>query len=360
MFAYTIRRLLLMIPTLLGIMIINFAIIQAAPGGPIDVVIAQVRGRAIDPSARVSAQGSETQRQGSGEDRTRGARGIPPEFLAQLRQQLGFDLPWYERFARMIAQYTTFDFGTSFFSGQRVVELVFQKMPVSISLGLSSTLIIYLVSIPLGIRKAVRDGSRFDIWTSAAILLAYAIPAFLFAVLLIVLFAGSQFLQIFPLAVLTSDNHAQLTWSGRILDRIWHLVLPVTAIVIGGFATLTVLTKNSFLDEINKLYVVTARAKGLAERRVFYGHVFRNAMLLVISGVPGVVLSVLFYGAFLIEIIFSLDGMGLLGYQAVINRDYPVVFATLYFFTLLGLVMTIVRDLTYNLVDPRIDFEARL
>jgi microcin C transport system permease protein len=359
MFAYTIRRLLLVIPTLLGIMIINFAIVQVAPGGPIDVVIAQVRGRALDPTARVSAQGSETQRQGSSEDRTRGARGIPPEYLAQLRQQLGFDLPLHQRFLRMIAQYATFDFGTSFFSGQRVVDLVIQKMPVSISLGLSSTLIIYLISIPLGIRKAVRDGSRFDVWTSAVILFGYAIPSFLFAVLLIVLFAGSQFLQVFPLAGLTSDNYAQLGWPGRIFDRLWHLVLPVTAIVIGGFATLTQLTKNSFLDEINKQYVVTARAKGLSERRVFYGHVFRNAMLLVISGVPALVISVLFTGAFLIEIIFSLDGMGLLSYEALINRDYPVVFATLYFFTLLSLVMTIVRDLTYHLVDPRIDFEGR-
>jgi microcin C transport system permease protein len=362
MLAYTIRRLLLMIPTLLGIMIVNFVIVQAAPGGPIDVIIAQMRGMAVDPTARLSNAGSETRQpqQNSGEERTRGSQGIDPQRLAALRAQLGFDKPWYERFALMIAQYATFDFGSSFFRGQPVVDLVIQKMPVSISLGLSTTLIIYLISIPLGIRKAVREGSRFDVWTSAAILLGSSIPQFIFAVLLIVLFAGSSFFSIFPLQHLTSDNYDQLGLLGKIVDRLWHLVLPVTAIVIGGFATITILTKNSFLDEINKQYVVAARAKGLGERRVFYGHVFRNAMLLVISGFPGAFVSILFTSSLLIEIIFSLDGLGLLGYEAALNRDYPVMFATLYFFTLINLVMTIVRDLTYHVVDPRIDFEARL
>jgi microcin C transport system permease protein len=360
MLAYTIRRMLLVIPTLLGIMIVNFIIVQAAPGGPIDVVIAQIRGMAIDPTARVTGQGSENrERQGSNEERTRGAQGIDPRLLADLRRQFGFDKPMYERFVQMMGQYLTFDFGTSFFRDRRVIDLVIEKMPVSISIGLSTTLIIYLVSIPLGIRKAVRDGSRFDLWTSAAILVGYAIPPFLFAVLLIVLFAGGRFLNIFPLRGLVSDDYAMLSWYGQILDRLWHLVLPVTAIIIGGFAGLVMLTKNCFLDEINKQYVVAARAKGLTEHRVFYGHVFRNAMLLIISGFPGLFVSILFSSALLIEIIFSLDGLGLLGFEAALNRDYPVMFATLYFFTLLGLVMTIVRDLTYHFVDPRIDFEAR-
>jgi microcin C transport system permease protein len=361
MLAYAIRRLLLMIPTLLGIMVINFVIVQTAPGGPIDVIVAQMRGVAVDPTARIANTGSENrQQQTAGQERTRGARGIPPEQLAQLRHQLGFDLPMSQRFLQMIAQYATFDFGTSFQSGQGVVALVVQKMPVSISLGLSTTIIIYLISIPLGIRKAVREGSRFDVWTSTVILMGNSIPQFLFAVLLIVLFAGGRFLHVFPLTGLTSEDYAQLPWYAQLLDRLWHLVLPVTAMVIGGFATLTILTKNSFLDEINKQYVVAARAKGLSERRVFYGHVFRNAMLLVISGFPAAFISILFTSSLLIEIIFSLDGLGYLGYNAALNRDYPVMFGTLYFFSLVGLVMTVVRDLTYHVVDPRIDFEARL
>ena len=368
MLAYTIRRLLLIIPTLLGIMILNFVIVQLAPGGPIDVVVAQLRGRSADPTARVSGQGNETgrsqqgqqsQQSGGGETRSRGAQGIDPRLLADLRRQFGFDKPLHERFLLMMGQYLRFDFGESFFRGRSVVSLVAEKMPVSISLGLSTTLIIYLISIPLGIRKAVRDGSTFDVWTSGAIIVGYAIPSYLFAVLLIVFFAGGSFVQIFPLRGLVSDNYAQLTLLGQIADRLWHLVLPVASMVIGGFASLTMLTKNSFLDEINKQYVVTARSKGLTERRIFYGHIFRNAMLLVIAGFPGAFVAILFSSSLMTEIIFSLDGLGLLGFEAAINRDYPVMFATLYFFTLLGLVMTIIRDLTYQFVDPRIDFEGR-
>ncbi len=367
MLAYTIRRLLLIIPTLLGIMVVNFFIVQVAPGGPIDVVVAQMRGRSADPTARVTGQGGETGRQQSSgvqsgsnqENRSRASQGIDPRLLEDLRRQFGFDKPLHERFLLMMGQYIRFDFGESFFRGRSVVELVVEKMPVSISLGLSTTLIIYLISIPLGIRKAVRDGSPFDVWTSGAIIIGYAIPSYLFAVLLIVFFAGGSFVQIFPLRGLTSDNYAQMTALQQIVDRIWHLILPVTAMVIGGFASLTMLTKNSFLDEINKQYVVTARSKGLTERRVFYGHIFRNAMLLVIAGFPGAFVAILFSSSLMIEIIFSLDGLGLLGFEAAINRDYPVMFATLYFFTLLGLVMTIIRDLTYQFVDPRIDFEGR-
>ncbi len=363
MLAYIIRRLLFVIPTLFGIMVVNFVIIQTAPGGPIDVIVAQLRGVAVDPTARLSGQGSDTggaQRPAAGDqERTRGARGIEPRLLADLRRQFGFDKPLAERFVQMMRNYLVFDFGTSFFSDRTVVQLIVDKMPVSISIGLTTTLIIYLVSIPLGIRKAVRDGSRFDIWSSAAIILGYAIPSFIFAVLLVVLFAGGSFLQIFPLRGLTSDNYAQLDFLGKVADRLWHLVLPVTAMVIGGFASLTMLTKNSFIDEINKLYVVTARSKGLSERRVLYGHVFRNAMLLVIAGFPGLFIGILFSSSLIIEIIFSLDGLGLLGFNAAIYRDYPIMFGTLYVFTLLGLVMTIVRDITYSLVDPRINFEAR-
>ncbi|HEX6979164.1 MAG TPA: microcin C ABC transporter permease YejB [Alphaproteobacteria bacterium] len=368
MLAYIIRRLLLLIPTLFGIMVINFAIVQVAPGGPIDVVIAQLRGTATDPTQRFTGgQGElvqgQSDRGGTGTTgeaaKYRGARGIDPALIKELEKTFGFDRPMHERFVLMMGRYLTFDFGTSFFRDRRVVDLILEKMPVSISLGLWSTLLIYLISIPLGIRKAVRDGSRFDVWTSSVIIVGYAIPSFLFAVLLIVLFAGGSFLQIFPLRGLVSENFADLPWWGKALDYAWHMVLPVTALVIGGFAGLTMLTKNSFMDEINKQYVITARAKGLTERRVLYGHVFRNAMLLIIAGFPGAFVSILFTGALLIEIIFSLDGLGLLGFEAAINRDYPIMFATLYFFTLLGLLMKIVSDLTYTLVDPRIDFEAR-
>jgi microcin C transport system permease protein len=363
MAAYLIRRLLLIVPTLLGIMIVNFAIIQAAPGGPIDVIIAEMRGLSTDATQRISGTGgTETQRQTQSSGSTnqyRGAQGIDPALIAQLEREFGFDKPPLERFVTMMTKFLTFDFGRSFFKDRPVVDLVLEKMPVSISLGLWTTLIVYLVSIPLGIRKAVKDGSRFDIWTSGVVIVGYAIPSFLFAVLLIVLFAGGRFLDWFPLRGILSDNWRTLSWPALVVDYIWHMTLPVFAMVIGGFAGLTMLTKNSFLDEIGKQYVVTARAKGLTEHRVLYGHVFRNAMLIVIAGFPGAFVSIFFTGSLLIEIIFSLDGLGLLGFEAAVNRDYPLMFATLYFFTLLGLLMKIVSDIAYTLVDPRIDFDRR-
>jgi microcin C transport system permease protein len=366
MLAYLVRRLLLIIPTLFGIMVINFAVIQFIPGGPIEQIIAQMRGTAVDATARVSGSGGELgqggQRPQTGErldTKYRGARGIDPAIIKDLEQRFGFDKPPLERFALMMGRYITFDFGNSYFRDRSVVALVLDKMPVSISIGLWTTLITYLICIPLGIRKAVRDGSPFDIWTSGAVIVGNAIPSFLFAVLLIVLFSGGSFFKLFPLRGLTSENFDNLSLIGKIIDYIWHMTLPITALVIGSFATLTLLTKNTFLDEIHKQYVVTARAKGLTENRVLYGHVFRNAMLLVIAGFPGAFVSIFFTGALLIEIIFSLDGLGLLGFEAAINRDYPVMFGTLYFFTLLGLLMKIVTDFTYTLVDPRIDFEGR-
>ena len=289
----------------------------------------------------------------------RGAQGLDPEFIAEIEKLYGFDKPPVERFLIMMRNYAVFDFGDSFFRDQRVVDLVVEKMPVSISLGVWTTLLVYLISIPLGIGKAVRDGSRFDIWTSGAVIMGYAIPNFLFAIFLLVLFAGGSYLDWFPLRGLVSENWSELSWPNRILDYLWHMVLPITAMVIGGFAGLTMLTKNSFLDQIGQQYVVTARAKGLTERRVLYGHVFRNAMLIVIAGFPSAFVSILFTGSLLIEVIFSLDGLGLLGFEAAINRDYPIMFGALYFFSLLGLLMNLVGDLTYTLVDPRIDFESR-
>jgi microcin C transport system permease protein len=366
MAAYLIRRLLLIVPTLLGIMIVNFAIIQAAPGGPIDVIIAEMRGLSTDATQRISGTGgSENQGQNRGSstggpaNQYRGAQGIDPALIAELEREFGFDKPPLERFVTMMGKFLTFDFGRSFFKDRPVIDLVLEKMPISISLGLWTTLIIYLVSIPLGIRKAVRDGSRFDVWTSGVVIVGYAIPSFLFAVLLIVLFSGGRFFDLFPLRGILSDNWRTLSWPALILDYIWHMTLPVVAMVIGGFAGLTMLTKNSFLDEIGKQYVVTARAKGLTEHRVLYGHVFRNAMLIVIAGFPGAFVSIFFTGSLLIEIIFSLDGLGLLGFEAAVNRDYPLMFATLYFFTLLGLLMKIVSDIAYTFVDPRIDFDRR-
>lgn len=369
MLAYIIRRLLLIIPTLLGIMVLNFLIVQAAPGGPVEQVIAKLQGNATDATARFSGSGgdqlmqaSPQQQQQAAQDvssRYRGAQGVDPELIKELEKRFGFDKPLHERFLLMMGNYLRFDFGNSYFRDESVVNLVLAKMPVSISLGLWTTLLVYLVSIPLGIRKAVKDGSPFDIWTSSAIIAGYAIPSFLFAVLLIVVFAGGRYLDWFPLRGLTSDNWGDLSWPQRMLDYAWHMVLPITAMVIGGFASLTMLTKNSFLDEINKQYVLTARAKGLTEKRVLYGHVFRNAMLIVIAGFPSAFISILFTGSLLIEVIFSLDGLGLQGFEAAINRDYPVMFGTLYFFTLLGLVMNLVGDIVYTLVDPRIDFEAR-
>src|SRR5512147_150496 len=344
MTAYIIRRLLLIIPTLFAIMLINFAIIQTAPGGPVEQIIAQLTGQGAAMTERVTQAGAgETLgRQATGESRGgtyRGAQGLDPEFIAQLEKQFGFDKPLHERFWQMLKSYIVFDFGESYFRNRKVVDLVLDKMPVSISLGLWTTLLTYLISIPLGIRKAVRDGSRFDVWTSVLVIIGNAIPAFLFAVLLLVVFAGGSYVQWFPLRGLTSENWADLRWPVRIVDYFWHLVLPVTAMVIGGFASLTLLTKNSFLDQINQQYVLTARAKGLSERRVLYRHVFRNAMLIVIAGFPGAFIDILFTSALLTEVIFSLDGLGLLGFQAAVNRDYPIMFGTLYLFTLIGLVV---------------------
>ena len=356
--AYILRRLLLMVPTILGIMALSFAVIQFAPGGPVEQVIATLQGEGGGAEERLG--GVDNDFGGGGEaSEYRGAQGLDPEFIAELERQFGFDKPPLERFGLMIANYATFNFGESYFRDISVIDLIVEKLPVSVSLGLWLTLISYLISIPLGIRKAVQDGSRFDVWTSGVIIVGYAVPSFLFAILLIVLFAGGSFLDWFPLRGLTSDNWDDLSWPMKIVDYFWHLALPLTALVISQFATLTLLTKNSFLDEIRKQYVVTARAKGLPERKVLYGHVFRNAMLIIIAGFPGAFISAFFTGSLLIENIFSLDGLGLLGYTSVIDRDYPVVFATLYIFSLLGLVVSLLSDITYTLVDPRIDFEKR-
>jgi len=368
MLAYIVRRLLLIVPTLIGIMTISFIIIQAAPGGPIDRLIAELKGEAAGALSQVTGPTGDFGTSGSdaganpsqgSEPATRGSRGLDPEFIKELEKQFGFDKPAHERFFQMMTNYATFDFGTSYFRDQKVVDLVLDKMPVSISLGIWTTLIVYLISIPLGIMKAVRDGSRFDVWTSGLVIVGNAIPGFLFAVLLIVVFAGGRYFDWFPLKGLVSENWDELSTFDQILDYLWHMVLPVTAMVIGGFATLTMLTKNSFLDEINKQYVVTARAKGLEERKVLYGHIFRNAMLIVIAGFPSAFVSILFTSSLLIEVIFSLDGLGLLGFEAALDRDYPVMFASLYFFTLLGLLMNIIGDVMYMIIDPRIDFEAR-
>ncbi len=366
MIAYIFRRLLFMLPTLLGIMIVNFVIVQAAPGGPVDVMIARIKGQASEATARVggSAGGDVAAPQtttptASGEARYRGARGIDPDLIRQLEKQYGFDRPATERFLLMMRNYLRFDFGTSFFRDERVVDLVIQKLPVSISLGLWTTLLIYLVSIPLGVAKAVRDGSTFDVWTSAIVIVGYAIPGFLFAIMLIVLFAGGSFVAWFPLRGLVSDHWATLSWPARIGDYFWHIALPVTALLVGGFASLTMLTKNSFMEEIGKQYVVTARSKGLSKQRVLYGHVFRNAMLLVVAGFPAAFIGILFTGALLIEVIFSLDGLGLLGFEAAVNRDYPIMFGTLYIYTLIGLLLNLISDLTYAAIDPRIDFARR-
>lgn len=358
MAAYTLRRLLLMIPTLLGIMVLNFVIVQFAPGGPVERVLAQLEGTDAGATARVSGAGPETAAP-SGDSIYRGGRGLHPELIKDIERQYGFDKPAHERFLKMLGDYLRLDFGESFYQNRSVVQLIIDKLPVSISLGLWTTLLVYLISIPLGIKKAVRDGTRFDFWSSAVVIVGNAVPSFLFAVLLVVLFAGGSFLDWFPLRGLVSEDWGQLSWPMKIVDYFWHIVLPVLAMVIGGFAGLTMLTKNSFLEEINKQYVMTARAKGLAERRVLYGHVFRNAMLIVIAGFPAAFIGVLFTGALLIEIIFSLDGLGLLGYEAVINRDYPVVFGTLFIFTLIGLLLNLIGDLMYVAIDPRIDFERR-
>lgn len=368
MLHYALRRLLLIIPTLFGIMIVNFLIAQAAPGGPVDRMIARFQGTAAEATGRFAGEGGDIVRAGprggpAGEGGTasayRGARGMDPALIKELEQMFGFDKPLPERFARMMLAYATFDLGRSYYRDTRVVDLIAQKLPVSISLGLWTTFLVYLVSIPLGIRKAVRHGSAFDVWTSAAIIIGYAIPAFLFAILLVVLFAGGRYWDWFPLRGLVSENWGDMPWPQRILDYLWHIALPVLALVIGGFASLCMLTKNAFLEEIHKQYVTTARAKGLSEKRVLWGHVFRNAMIVVIAGFPHAFLGVLFTGSVLIEVIFSLDGLGLLGFESAINRDYPVVFGTLYVFTLLGLAMNLLGDLACMLTDPRLDFESR-
>ncbi|MGB0699038.1 MAG: microcin C ABC transporter permease YejB [Parvibaculales bacterium] len=365
MAAYILRRLLLMVPTIFGIMAISFAIVQFAPGGPVERVIAQLQGHDVGATSRFtgaqdgSTLGTNTAAQAAVNSKYRGAQGLDPEFIAELEAQFGFDKPVHERFFKMVGDYARFDFGESYYRDIPVIDLIMEKLPVSITLGLWTTLLTYLISIPLGIAKARRDGTRFDVWTSAVIIVGYAIPGFLFAVMLIVLFAGGSYLDWFPLRGLTSDNFDELSALAQIGDYLWHITLPVIAMTIAGFATTSLLTKNAFLDEIRKQYVVTARAKGLDETRVLYGHVFRNAMLIVIAGFPGAFIGAFFTGSLLIETIFSLDGLGLLSYESIINRDYPVVFASLYIFGLIGLLVTLVSDLTYMWVDPRIDFEAR-
>tara|TARA_B100000676_G_scaffold70140_1_gene70122 strand:+ start:1422 stop:2522 length:1101 start_codon:yes stop_codon:yes gene_type:complete len=364
MSAYIARRLLLIVPTLFGIMLINFIVIQFVPGGPVEQMIAQLTGEAVSATARVSgAHQGDTQQQapsaGGGNNRYRGTQGLPPELIADLERQFGLDKPAHERFLLMMGNYIRFDFGDSYFQDRSVAQLVMDKLPVSISLGLWTTLLVYLISIPLGVGKAVRDGTRFDVWTSGAIIFGNAVPGFLFAILLIVVFAGGSYFDWFPLRGLVSPNWSTMTWGQRVADYFWHLTLPLLSMVIGGFASLTMLTKNSFIEEVGKQYVITARAKGSTKSRVLYGHIFRNAMLIVIAGFPAAFVGILFTGALLTEVIFSLDGLGLLGFEAALTRDYPVMFGTLYFFTLLGLVLGIVGDLMYHLVDPRIDFETR-
>ncbi|MCA1405818.1 microcin C ABC transporter permease YejB [Ensifer sp. IC3342] len=356
--AYILRRLLLMIPTIIGIMAISFAVVQFAPGGPVEQVISELTNAA--GSDRLTGGGGDLL-QGGGDEggRYRGAQGLDPEFIAKLEKQFGFDKPPLERFLSMMWNYARFDFGESFFRNTSVVDLIVDKMPVSISLGLWILVFSYAISIPLGIKKAVTDGSTFDVWTSGVIIIGYAVPGFLFGILLIVVFAGGSFFDWFPLRGLVSDNFYELPWWQKILDYFWHMTLPLITLLLSAFATTTLLTKNSFIDEIKKQYVTTARAKGLSERRVLYGHVFRNAMLIVIAGFPGAFISAFFTGSLLIEYIFSLDGLGRLGYDAVVKRDYPIVFATLYIFSLMGLFVSLISDLIYTWVDPRIDFERR-
>ena len=361
---YLLRRLLLIVPTLFGIMAANFLIVQAAPGGPVDQAIAEMTGEATSTTAAISGSaggemgGDAAAAFSGGASSYVGARGIDPDLIASLERQFGFDKPAHERFVLMLWNYLRFDFGTSFFQDQSVVSIVLSKIPTSASLGLWTLLITYGISIPLGVAKAVRDGTRFDFWSSLIVFVGYAIPGFLFAILLVVLFAGGSFWEIFPMRGLSSEYAGDLSWFERVIDYLWHIVLPIGSLVLGGFATLTLLTKNSFLEEIGKQFVLTARAKGLAPNRVLYGHVFRNAMLLVISGFPQAFIGVFFTGALLVEVIFSIDGIGRLGYDAVMRRDYPIVFGTVYCFSLLGLLLNLLTDLIYTWVDPRIDFES--
>ncbi|MBQ8661941.1 MAG: microcin C ABC transporter permease YejB [Alphaproteobacteria bacterium] len=352
---YIFKRILLIPLTLFGILLINFAIVQFAPGGPVEHTLAKFQGMNVNAAGKLGSAGAELAKA----SKYQGAQGVPEDLVKELEKQFGFDKPAHIRFGKMVADYARFDFGKSFYQDKTVGRLILERMPVSVSLGLWSTLIIYLVAIPLGIKKAVCDGTKFDVWTSFAVILGSAIPVFLFAVFLIVFFAGGTYLQWFPLHGLTSDNWENLSLPGKIGDYFWHITLPVTAMVIGGFASLTMLTKNSFLDEINKQYVMTARAKGLSENQILYRHVFRNAMLIVIAGFPSLLIKMLFTGSLLIEVIFSLNGIGLLGYEAIMTRDYPVIFGTMYIFALLGLVLKLISDITYSLIDPRINFDGR-
>ena len=367
--AYILRRLLLMIPTLIGILTVAFVIVQFAPGGPIEMIAAKMSGGDVSATSRISgggalggeAGGMRQQFSGGGalNSKYRGAQGLDPKFIKMLEVQFGFDKPVYQRYLLLLWNYSRFDFGESFFRSSSVLSLIKEKMPVSISLGLWMTLISYAISIPLGIRKAVSDGSNFDIWTSAVVVVGYAVPGFLFAMLLIVLFAGGSFWDVFPLRGLTSQNWHELTPVQKVLDYLWHMVLPVTAMSLSAFAATTFLTKNSFLDEIKKQYVMTARAKGLTENTVLYGHVFRNAMLIVIAGFPGAFIGAFFTGSLLIEQLFSLDGLGMLSFKSIMERDYPVVFANVYIFGLMGMVVNLLSDVIYTWIDPRIDFESR-
>jgi microcin C transport system permease protein len=369
MSAYILRRLLFMVPTMFGIMLVAFVVVQFAPGGPVEQVIAKLTGSDTGATSRISGSpggdfGTRGMVQGGSQvdavsSKYRGAQGLDPEFIKKLEKQFGFDKPAYERLGLMLWNYMRFDFGKSYFRDVSVLQLVKEKLPVSMSLGIWMMLLTYLISIPLGIRKAVDDGSRFDMWTSSVIIVGYAIPGFLFAILLIILFAGGSFFDWFPLRGLYSENWAQLPWWQKILDYFWHLTLPIISMALSAFATMTLLTKNSFLEEIRKQYVLTARAKGCTRNQVLYGHVFRNAMLIVIAGFPSAFVHAFFTGSLLIETIFSLDGLGLLGFESVLNRDYPVVFATLFIFSLIGVVVNLISDLTYTWIDPRIDFETR-
>jgi microcin C transport system permease protein len=366
MAAYIARRIFLMFPTLLGILFVSFIVVQFAPGGPVERVLAQLSGADTGGSSRISGGAGDTGARGqvgasadAVSSKYRGAQGLDPDFIKKLEAQFGFDKPAPERFALMVWNFARFDFGKSYFRDVSVIQLIKEKLPVSMSLGIWMTLLTYLISIPLGIRKAVQDGSRFDTWTSGIIIVGFAIPGFLFAILLIILFAGGSFFNWFPLRGLTSDGWSQFPWYWKIIDYFWHLTLPLIAMGLGAFTTMTFLTKNSFLDEIRKQYVMTARAKGCSENRVLYGHVFRNAMLIVIAGFPSTFIHAFFSGSLLIETIFSLDGLGLLSFESVLNRDYPVVFGTLFIFSLVGLVINLISDLTYMWIDPRIDFEAR-
>jgi microcin C transport system permease protein len=368
MSAYIVRRLLFMIPTIIGIMLVSFVVVQFAPGGPVERVIAQLSGLETGAASRVSGSsggdfagrvGLPGSAQGGMNSKYRGAQGLDPAFIKSLEKQFGFDKPAYERFFIMMWNYARFDFGKSYFRDVSVIDLIGEKLPVSISLGIWMTLLSYLISIPLGIRKAVKDGTQFDMWTSSVIIIGYAVPGFLIAILFIILFAGGSFWQIFPLRGLTSDGWSQFPWWEKILDYFWHLTLPIISMGLAAFATMTLLTKNCFLEELRKQYVLTARAKGCSQHQVLYGHIFRNAMLLVIAGFPSAFVSAFFAGSLLIETIFSLNGLGLLSFESVLNRDYPVVFANIYIFALIGLVVTLISDLTYTLIDPRIDFETR-